>query len=218
MMLADDPTAAAVLAAVPCYPVPPSGGSPAIDALLDARAGHGLLVGRDGVILILRRPWLELDMPLTPPLLGHVPYGTCKREDAELRCGLIPGRLLAEITRHFVAALPNEAAAFVAWHETERTFDLIFPAVDQASPSRLVYRPPVLGPDWHLVADVHSHGRGPAFFSATDDTDDAHTTKIALVVGNLGHPEGPVMVGRLCAVGLFIPLPRSPFAEGGDDD
>ena len=33
MILADDPTAAAVLAAVPCYPVPLSGRSPAIDAL-----------------------------------------------------------------------------------------------------------------------------------------------------------------------------------------
>ncbi len=60
-LLADDPTAAAVLSAVPCYPVPPRGRSPALDALRAARAGHGLAIGNDGVMLILRRAWLALD-------------------------------------------------------------------------------------------------------------------------------------------------------------
>jgi hypothetical protein len=74
--LTNNATAAAVLAAVPCYPVPPAGGSPAIDALRAARAGHGLAVGRDGVMLILRRPWLALDVPITPPIEAHIPYGS----------------------------------------------------------------------------------------------------------------------------------------------
>src|SRR5690606_22237769 len=63
--LADDPTAAALLAVVPCHPVPVSGTSPALDALRAARAGHGLAVGHDGVMLILRRPWLAVDVPVT---------------------------------------------------------------------------------------------------------------------------------------------------------
>ena len=63
-MLADDPTAAAVLAAVPCYPVPPQGRSPALDALRKASSGHGLAVGSDGVMLVRRRPWLALDVPM----------------------------------------------------------------------------------------------------------------------------------------------------------
>lgn len=215
-MLADDPTAAAVLAAVPCYPVPPNGRSPAIDALRQARAGWGLAIGRDGVMLVLRRPWLALDVAVAPGLTGHIPYGSVGRPGADLRCGLIPRALLVEITRHFVAALPNEAAAFVLWNEATRAFRIEYPAIDQATPSRLVYRTPILGPDWHLVADLHSHGRGPAFFSATDDADDAHATKIALVVGRLGEPQGPVMEGRLCAGGMFLPLPRSPFSGGND--
>ncbi len=213
--MANDPTAAAVLAAVPCYPVPPSGRSPAIDALRAAHVGHGLAVGQSGVMLILRRPWLALDVALTPPLAGHVPYGTAGEPKAELRCGLIPRALLARITRHFVAALPNEAAAFVIWREFTRSFAVHFPAIDDATPSRLVYRNPHLAAGEHLVADLHSHGRGAAFFSGTDDADDAHATKIALVVGRLGDPAGPVMEGRLCASGMFLPLPRSPFA-GGD--
>lgn len=214
-ILADDPTAAAVLAAVPCYPVPATGRSPAIDALRAARAGHGLAVGSDGVMLIVRRPWLELDMPIAAPMAAHVPYGSIGDPRAELRYGLIPRDLLVQIHQHFLAALPNEAAVFVIWNESTREYALEYPAIDEATPSRLVYRPPVLSADCHIVCDVHSHGRGAAFFSATDDADDAHATKIALVVGLLGHPQGPAMVARICAGGLFLPLPRSPFA--GDD-
>lgn len=215
--LADDPTAAAVLAAVPCYPVPPSGQSPAIDALRAARAGHGLAIGHDGVMLILRRPWLELDVPVVPPIDAHVPYGSVGAPRADLRCGLIPRELLDQILDHFVAALPNEAAAFVIWNEQTRAFSIEFPAIDEATPSRLVYRTPNLGPDCHLVCDIHSHGRGGAFFSATDDADDAHATKISMVVGLLGDDAiGPVVKMRLCAGGMFLPMPRSPFAGEHD--
>ncbi|MGD9811746.1 MAG: PRTRC system protein A [Sphingobium sp.] len=211
IMLADDPTAAAVLAAIPCYPVPPCGGSPALDALRGARASHGLAIGNDGAMLILRRPWLELDVPVAPPMSFYLPYGSIGNPSARLRCGLIPGEHLNSILDHFRAALPNEAAAFVLWNEKSREFALNLPEIDEASPTRLVYRMPVPGPDWHVVCDIHSHGTGRAFFSATDDSDDAGATKISLVIGRFDHPDGPVMASRLCAGGLFLPLPRNPF-------
>ena len=69
-MLADDATAAAVLDAMPCYPVPPFGRSPVIEALRASRIGHGLAIGHDGVMLILRRPWLALDVPIASPHRG----------------------------------------------------------------------------------------------------------------------------------------------------
>lgn len=209
--LADNPTAAAVLAAVPCYPVPPSGESPAIEALRAARAGHGLAIGRDGVMMILRRPWLQLDLHLTAPIDAYLPYGEAGKSCAELRCGLIPQWHLDQVIEHFRLALPNEAAAFVFWNEVTHEFAVSFPAIDEATPSRLVYRPPTLSSDWHVVCDIHSHGRGNAFFSATDDADDAHATKISLVFGRMDDPDGPTMASRLCAAGLFLPLPRSPF-------
>lgn len=140
-MIAEDPTAAALLAVVPCYPVPSSGGSPALDALRGSRAGHGLAVGKDGVMLILRRPWLALDAPVTPPIAAYLPYGSIGSPKADLRCGLIPGEHLAAILDHFRAALPNEAAAFILWNETTNTFAVDFPAIDDATPTRLVYRP-----------------------------------------------------------------------------
>ena len=211
-MLADDPTAAAILAAVPCHPVPPRGKSPALDALRDARSGHGLGVGADGVMLILRRPWLALDVPITPPIAAYLPYGSIGAPKADLRCGLIPREHLDTILGHFREALPNEAAAFVLWNEATGAFTVNLPDIDEATPSRLVYRTPALPADWHMVCDIHSHGRGSAFFSATDNADDTHATKISLVFGRLDQPDGPVIASRLCAGGMFLPLPRSPFA------
>ena len=216
MVLTDNPTAAAVLDAMPCYPVPPQGRSPAIEALRTADAGHGLAIGCDGVMLILRRPWLALDIPITPPLPAYLPYGSIGMPRAELRCNFIPGELLDRISAWFRESLPNEAAAFVVWDETTHEFSLLFPQVDEATPSRLVYRTPVLPAGQHIICDAHSHAAGPAFFSATDDADDAHATKIALVLGRLDQPDGPTMVSRLCAGGMFIALPREPFM--GDRD
>lgn len=210
--LATDPTAAAVLATVPCHPVPPAGRSPAIDALRDARTGHGLAIGRDGVMLILRRPWLELDVLLTGALSAYVPFGSVGKPCASLRCGLIPADMLALVLAHLRAALPNEAAAFVIWNEHTAEFAVEFPTIDEATPSRLVYRPPTLASGYHLVCDIHSHGCAPAFFSSTDDADDAHTTKVAMVFGGLDGPDGPTISSRLCAGGMFLPMPRSPFA------
>ena len=215
-MLADDPTAAAVLAAMPCFPVPPHGQSTGLDALRAARAGQGIAVGRDGVMLILRRPWLALDVGVSPPIVAYLPYGSVGEPKADLRCGFIPREYLMSVLDHFRAALPNEAAAFIFWNEKTGEFAVNFPVIEEATPSRLVYRTPTLPPDLHMVCDIHSHGRGPAYFSATDNADDAQATKIALVFGRLGQLDRPVMASRLCAGGMFLPLPRSPFSGGSD--
>ena len=122
--LAEDPTAAALLAAMPCYPVPPQGRSPAIEALRAALVGHGLAVGHDGVMLILRRPWLALDAWVTPPISAYLPYGSAGPPRAELRCGLIPEDLVDRIVRHLRAGLPNETAAFILWNQVTREFAL----------------------------------------------------------------------------------------------
>lgn len=217
-MLADDPTAGAVLAAMPCFPVPPHGRSPAIDGLHSARTSAGLAIGRDGVMYILRRPWLALDVAVASSMAGYLPYGSIGMPRADLRCGLIPRCHLRSVIDHFRASLPDEAAAFLFWNEATGAFAVQYPIIEHASPSRLIYRMPVMPPHWHMVCDIHSHGHRHAFFSATDDADDAHATKIAIVLGRLDRSEGPMMVSRLCAAGMFLPLPSGPFSGGSDDD
>ncbi len=56
--LAEDPTSAAVLAAAPCYPVPPSGQSPAIDAVRDIYARNIF-------------PAMKVDWRTYPDNIGH---------------------------------------------------------------------------------------------------------------------------------------------------
>jgi PRTRC genetic system protein A len=211
-VLADDMTAAAVLDAMPCYPVPPFGMSPVIEALRASRVGQGLAIGKDGVMLILRRPWLALDVPVASPIAGYLPYGSIAVPRAELRCGLVPRAFYDEVLGHLRSKIPDEAAAFILWNEATHEFAVAYPDIDEATPTRLVYHMPRLLPDWHMVCDIHSHAHGRAFFSATDDADDAHATKIAIVLGRLDHPNGPTMSARLCAGGMFLPLARCPFA------
>ena len=213
--LADDPTALAVLDAMPCYPVPPSGRSPVLDQLRASRVGQGLAIGHDGVMLIVRRPWLVFDVPVSDRIATHVPYGSRGTARAQLVCGMIPFQHWAMILHHFRTRLPDEAAAFVFWNEISSEFYVNFPMIDEATPSRLVYRTPTMPQEWHLVCDLHSHGHGAAFFSATDDADDAGTTKIAMVLGRLDRPYGPTMEARICAGGRFYAT-RNPFAGVND--
>ena len=145
--LADDPTAAAVLAAVPCHPVPPSGRSAAIDALRATRNGHGFVIGCDGLMLILRRPWLALDVAVTPSPTAYLPYGEAGKNRADLLCGLIPDQLRAAILDHLRAARPHEAAAFVIWDEAARTCAVDFPTIDEAPSSSATSTPPT-GRPW----------------------------------------------------------------------
>ncbi|WP_443021517.1 DUF2016 domain-containing protein [Sphingobium sp. AntQ-1] len=107
-LLADDPTAAAVLSAVPCYPVPPRGRSPALDALRAARTGHGLAIGNDGVMLILRRAWLALDVSLTPPISAYLPLSPlwqCRRAKGRSAVRPDPARASCVHSRAFLCGL-----------------------------------------------------------------------------------------------------------------
>lgn len=158
--------------------------------------------------------------------IQHVlPYGRLER-----RVDLAFGRVPRDFIRAFAAAatdhLPMEAGAWVEW-EYGRT------SVDRALPGRLVWsetadegtglgeaqpylaigtpasltyeRPPSL-PHYEPCIDLHSHGVTPAFFSGTDDADDRHDVKIAIVVGNLDQ-RVPTIYARLCVMGIFLPIP-----------
>lgn len=59
--------------------------------------------------------------------------------------------------------------------------------------------------------DCHSHGRHPAYFSSTDNQDDRHDVKMALVIGNCDR-SNPSVAARLCAKGLFEETKRVPQA------
>lgn len=63
------------------------------------------------------------------------------------------------------------------------------------------------------VATIHSHGRGRAYFSATDDTSEENL-HINVVVGDLRSPEGPAMVCRTRAHGALFAFPAGVLFAG----
>ncbi|WP_407675356.1 Mov34/MPN/PAD-1 family protein [Paraburkholderia sprentiae] len=75
-------------------------------------------------------------------------------------------------------------------------------------------QPPALVGNEVLVMDCHSHGRHPAYFSSTDNDDDRHDAKMALVIGNR-HRATPGIAVRLCAKGALEETERAPASWYG---
>lgn len=166
-----------------------------------AGAGERLLIASNGVFLEVDRPWIRLVRRLgafdwrTP-----VPYG--KAGDlTDLRCGAIPAALVVEFARLARAALPNEVGAWIVWDAVTRQFRLERLASLSHGPAHLHYGRPQLREGEWLVVDCHSHGHGKAYFSSTDDRDDAHDVKLALVLGSCDRT--PSVALRLCMKGRF---------------
>lgn len=210
---AADPTALALLAERPVLVAPASGVSPAIAALEARQSGHGYVIGRDGMFLVLNRPWLRLRALVADPALSGEPYGLAGPRALDILCGLIPRDIALEATAHFRAALPDEAGGFVLWDARSGAFRFEASRALEATPNRLVYAIPTPRPGEHVIADIHSHGAAPAFWSPTDDADDVHHTRLSLVFGSFSPqaPEGR-FVARLCAAGRMFKIRHSPFA------
>ena len=163
--------------------------------------GERLLVASNGVFLEIGRPWVRLVRRLALFAWGTpVPYGEVA-EQTELLCGSVPAELVVEFARMARAALPNEAGAWIVWDAVTGLFRLVpLPSLSHG-PGHLHYERPHLRDGEWLVVDCHSHGQSRAYFSTTDDRDDQHDVKLALVLGNCDGV--PSMTLRLCAKGRF---------------
>ncbi|WP_316157444.1 PRTRC system protein A [Cupriavidus sp. BIC8F] len=166
------------------------------------RAGERLLIAANGVFLEITRPWLRVIRRLGG--FQHrtaIPYGNVS-EETDLRCGRIPAQLIGEFAEMARAAYPKETGAWMVWNTSTHAFRLVRVQILEHGAGHLKYDRPALADDDVLVVDCHSHGRSPAFFSPTDDEDDRHDVKFALVLGNCAAPV-PSLVLRLCAKGIF---------------
>ena len=113
-----------------------------------------------------------------------------------LRNGPIPLRLLAAGLTWFGEDPDTERLFAVRWDGA--AYRLVVPP-QAGSETSLAYEPPAV-----VVAEVHSHGRARAFFSATDDADE-QGFRIYGVAGRLGTPL-PELRLRLGVYGHFAPV------------
>jgi hypothetical protein len=125
--------------------------------------------------------WWEVETPIyrarlrLPRTLAAGLEGCAVRVDwragslFELKVPRIPARLLALTAAHFAREMLRsggqiEALAWLTW--SGETWDLVIPPQEQCA-SRVESRPILVEDRVGMV--IHSHGRAPAFFSATDD-------------------------------------------------
>lgn len=190
------PLDAATLAVTPVVVAPKYGA-------LAPLAGNAqrYVVARDGLYLEVRRAWIHLCVPVGLAA-APTPYGTVQAHRTML-CGQIPRHLLDRFKGEAAQAVPNEHAAWITWGEKTGEWRYRKVGIKSVTPVRVVYDTPALEEGEWRVLDLHSHGRGAAGFSPTDDQDDHGAVKIAMVVGHCDRPEMSMAV-RLCALGAFI--------------
>lgn len=171
-----------------------------------ARKGHQYLVAQDGVYLEVARPAMVLMHRIAPSKVA-MPYGTLN-ESISLSYGRLSEHL--PLLRQFLAdaraALPNEFAAWLIWDDFDRRLRYAPCKTIEATPGSVHFERPKLDEHESCAVDLHSHGTLAAFFSPTDDIDDAGEVKIAGVVGNIDTDQ-PTSAFRICALGLFIDVP-----------
>ncbi len=198
-------------AVTPAYCVPLHG---QFSPMLENEIGHRYLVAADGLWLECRRTWLHLIWPIgtTAPeklLSTHAtPFGTLKPK-VEIAFGKVPHYFIRGMADNGRTRLPNECGRWVTWehHLGANESRLVWDSEEIAvgTPGRLHYSRPEHTATLSPCIDLHTHGTAPAFFSATDDADDTHDVKIAIVLGNLDQPI-PTIAARLCCLGVFIPV------------
>ena len=193
-----DPRDTALLRACPCVAVPRYG------ELAQAEFGQRVLVASNGVFLEVRRAWLDCVVRIselrdTPPL----PYGALA-ERISFTFGVIPVALLDEFVAVGRDALPDEVAGALIYDRCNNTLRLAVHDAIHAGPADVRYRMPALGPGEELAVDLHTHGRLPAFWSATDDADD-QGVKVCGVFGDVQR-ESPSAAFRLAINGAFWEL------------
>ncbi len=179
------------------------------------QSGHRFCIASDGLWMQVKRPWLELCVPLAQQHIVSMPYGQLE-EKMQFNFGPLPKAFLQQFLQEARDYLPNECAAWFIWDENtaEMRFEML--VADDATSGSITYQCPVLEDGEHLIADIHSHGEGHAFFSFQDNDDDRTEIKIAIVVGNVDS-DTPTMRMRLCANGYFIELPCKNTGEGAND-
>ncbi|MBB2984202.1 PRTRC genetic system protein A [Paraburkholderia tropica] len=164
-------------------------------------SGERLLIASNGVFLEISRAWVRLVRRLSSfDWRTPVPYGEAA-EHTDLLCGTVPAGLVAQFAELARAALPNEVGAWIVWDSATGEFRLVTLPSLSHGPGHLHYERPVLRASECLIVDCHSHGHTRAYFSPTDDRDDQHDVKFALVLGNCDRT--PSVALRLCAKGRF---------------
>ena len=203
-----DPRDQIILDHAPLLAAPRFGTLPALE-----NGRHRFIMARYGPYLEVKRPWLHGLFDLLSGDSGldmELPYGDIDaRFDLSFDWHADVFPLVSTFIEAAAQVAPQEHAAWLLWNDMERRLEYRELIAISASGGGISYHYPKLDPHLSLAVDLHSHGAMSAFFSATDDEDDAGAVKIAGVIGKLGMGGAPEWQFRLCALGLLRELDLS---------
>lgn len=168
-----------------------------------AQNGERIVMAANGTFLEVRRSWARF-VRKVGALDTVVPFGELQ-ESTTYFTPTLPRELLNEFVRWARQDSHVEIGANIVWNELTKQFRLIRSRTVHGTSSRLDYKIPDLDPNEQIVIDCHSHSTGKAYFSSTDNEDDADAVKIAFVVGHCHLPQQSVKM-RLCIRGQFTIL------------
>ena len=163
--------------------------------------GYDYVLGSGGIYVQAQSAHLVARVPVAPGTVrGLAPVD----EKLELTHGPIPAYLFELGLRWFQETPDTERLFAVRWDGD--AYRVVVP--EQAgTTASLTYQPPA-----GVVAELHSHGRGRAFFSATDDADELGF-RIYGVVGRLDTPRLELSL-RVGVYGHFVPVEWSQVFGG----
>jgi PRTRC genetic system protein A len=179
-------------------------------------AGQRFLLAKDGLWVQIKREWLDLTVPLATQCVMPIPCGELS-QNMQFNFGTLPIKFLKQFIKDARASFPNECAAWFIWNEVSGDMRYVLLEAENASIGAVTYVCPELEEGEHMIADIHSHGETPAFFSFQDNDDDKTEVKIAIVVGNVDTSDVSIKM-RLCANGYFVDLPCDSIGEIGGYD
>ena len=140
-----------------------------------------------------------------------LPYGPVN-EVVALRGGHLPLDLFETAVARSVELCPEEWAGLVLWDSTAGAYRLVEPAVETRSATGVRYS--LSGIDQsRVVVDLHSHGKGEAYFSGIDDTSDAHGVYLASVLGRCRDTASVTLATRIVVNGMHFDVPWSPWCK-----
>ncbi len=169
--------------------------------------GMRYVVTNKGLLREISLPWIYMIHSIASVSHGlKLPYGTCQ-ERIEFLCGPVPAEPIVEFIDLARQVCPIEVAGAILWNANTKKWRFEKRESTSSSSQFVDFKEVELRDGEHLVLDVHSHGDGPAFFSARDDKDDSGTMRISLVIGDL-HTPTPTTKMRLCMAGVYYPAIR----------
>jgi PRTRC genetic system protein A len=180
-------------AAITVYTEPPAPPVPPVYYLLD----------RDGRVYEVRQTQVGI---FAAPVYGS----TGLRAPLHLFVPKIPVWCLSEIVQRFQSEPDIEHLAYIVY-DTDIGYDVVWP--EQKASAVTVQGEGFMETEHRfVVAHIHSHGRLPAYWSATDDEDEVRTGLYG-VVGRADR-ERPTLAFRYSCGGKFVKVEASAVFDG----